>query len=706
MIGPIRYRKEKLPSALAEVFDDVLRQIEQRFLEAYSKFGRLDRSFKGTAPAPLGAADLTTGVSYDAQVGQTYVTASVEKHSVLYEFAYRREHEEYWKYLLQVDNVAKIEVPFPNERIIIKVRYKESEFSLWSDWSEEVSICPPDPSGILPKPTGIQRYVDESNLSVRWDPLDVNEYPSVAGYQAYITPSYESWEGAVLVYQGKASFVSIPVSAFPPSAYLAIRSYDVYGNTSEAVWTDFQSGGLGGQTRHINEVDVFIGHTDPFVPSTQIHSCNSISDSQGTWSSNGGTLSVDYLEKIDVASIKCIQSNGWDLRLTLNTPINLSSADSICFCTKGEWADNGQPLPFTGVMFGLGENTWDDVYEVAVRTASLYTGEGGWNVVTVPLRSLPSSSRDSIRYIHIYRYFSNPPPEFNLYCTVWIDELKAMSGPPLLRYQPIGGQYLNSERYYAVPACPEGKYRNLIIWTYSNNVVRYELDEITMWDYLSGDKRSFLGLNTGGTRAKIAGSIDIIQTGAGGRDGGNEQPNTWYYIWLIGKDDGTVSGLFSTSSSKPTLPSDYRFQALVGAIRNDGSSNFVAIRQHDNEVFLLSGPLITSTTTSGSWTGLFVAGYFPPIARTVRLAACGVNRNLGFSPYSGGFGGEYFAGDASGTATNFGIFGGTARGCWFTFEIPYVGFKASGESLGGTEGYVYYYTNVTSQDIYAIGWRY
>jgi hypothetical protein len=69
-------------------------------------------------------------------------------------------------------------------------------------------------------------------------------------------------------------------------------------------------------------------------------------------------------------------------------------------------------------------------------------------------------------------------------------------------------------------------------------------------------------------------TIDIDTAGANGLDTGSEANSTWYYVWLIGKANGTVAGLLSTSSSSPTMPSGYLYKRLLGAVKNDSSGDF------------------------------------------------------------------------------------------------------------------------------------
>lgn len=68
-----------------------------------------------------------------------------------------------------------------------------------------------------------------------------------------------------------------------------------------------------------------------------------------------------------------------------------------------------------------------------------------------------------------------------------------------------------------------------------------------------------------------------VGTNAGGLDTGVVGNNTWYYIWLIRRSDtGVVDALFSTSSSSPTMPTNYDQKRLVALARTDGSANILA----------------------------------------------------------------------------------------------------------------------------------
>lgn len=69
---------------------------------------------------------------------------------------------------------------------------------------------------------------------------------------------------------------------------------------------------------------------------------------------------------------------------------------------------------------------------------------------------------------------------------------------------------------------------------------------------------------------------NITTSGANGLDTGVEAADTWYHIFVMADTAGVaaVASLLSLSSTAPTLPSPYDVLRLVGAVRNDGSSDF------------------------------------------------------------------------------------------------------------------------------------
>lgn len=98
--------------------------------------------------------------------------------------------------------------------------------------------------------------------------------------------------------------------------------------------------------------------------------------------------------------------------------------------------------------------------------------------------------------------------------------------------------------------------------------------------------------------SSVSETVDITVSGASGLDTGSEASSTWYYIYIIW--DGTnVNALLSTSATAPTMPSGYTYKKLVGAVYNNGSSNFYTTKSfgnmvHISPVFALNGAGVTT----------------------------------------------------------------------------------------------------------------
>jgi len=62
--------------------------------------------------------------------------------------------------------------------------------------------------------------------------------------------------------------------------------------------------------------------------------------------------------------------------------------------------------------------------------------------------------------------------------------------------------------------------------------------------------------------------------------GGTPDASTMYYIWLIKRSDtGVVDALYSESPTSPTMPTNYDYKRLIGAVLTDGSANIVTFTQ-------------------------------------------------------------------------------------------------------------------------------
>lgn len=127
-------------------------------------------------------------------------------------------------------------------------------------------------------------------------------------------------------------------------------------------------------------------------------------------------------------------------------------------------------------------------------------------------------------------------------------------------------------------------------------------------DYLKLDESTLL-------LSSVDLTIDISAgTGANKLDTGSEAANTWYSIWVIcNPTTDTVAGLFSTSTTSPTMPSGYTKKRRVGWVRNIGTSNFWKFYQigdwwhWDYEIDIL-----TTNSAANSWTDIDCSSAIPP----------------------------------------------------------------------------------------------
>lgn len=132
-----------------------------------------------------------------------------------------------------------------------------------------------------------------------------------------------------------------------------------------------------------------------------------------------------------------------------------------------------------------------------------------------------------------------------------------------------GGVSQNNRRI-SIANIPMGAFRNLKVTRPSATTVKVEFDELVLHDQ---NMRA-------GWDAKKSVTIDITVAGAGGLDGGSEQANKIYFIWIIrNSNTGVVNGILSASAVNPTMPSGFNQKALVSSVGNDNSSNFIAFRQ-------------------------------------------------------------------------------------------------------------------------------
>lgn len=114
-------------------------------------------------------------------------------------------------------------------------------------------------------------------------------------------------------------------------------------------------------------------------------------------------------------------------------------------------------------------------------------------------------------------------------------------------------------------------------------------------------------------------TLNIAASGAAGLDTGAEANSTWYHVWGIGKTDGTVSAVFSTSTSAPTLPSGYTYYGYLGAMYNNSAGDFIAMLQRGPVALASPGEQALTNGTQTSYTAVSLAAQVPTTATAARL---------------------------------------------------------------------------------------
>ena len=229
--------------------------------------------------------------------------------------------------------------------------------------------------------------------------------------------------------------------------------------------------------------------------------------------------------------------------------------------------------------------------------------------------------------------------------------------------------------------------RGLVVITNASNPtyqVDIDVDEIILQDS-SGFSRRFASVN-------LTADIEAAE-GENALDTGSEASDTWYYTWVIAKADGTVAGLLSASATAPTMPDGYIYKALVGAVRNDGSSNFLPFEQNDNHVEYNAVQTVKDSLSAAAWTSQDLTATAPANAKRVMLSLGSNSKPLGLSPRSDGHAGEYSSYANSGTSSDIGGALPVARDNWMTANIRY-------------EDNIFYYVGSANATLAIVGWEY
>lgn len=131
-------------------------------------------------------------------------------------------------------------------------------------------------------------------------------------------------------------------------------------------------------------------------------------------------------------------------------------------------------------------------------------------------------------------------------------------------------------------------------------------------------------------------TIDIDTSGAGGLDTGSKANSTWYAVYIIAKDDGTTSGLFSLvyEPTGPTMPTGYTQRRYIGDVLTDsgGAIQDYRIYGNGNEIFYIwsqsriGAPFrVKSSGASTTWSDIDLSGVVPITAHKVKLVTTNQN---------------------------------------------------------------------------------
>lgn len=141
-------------------------------------------------------------------------------------------------------------------------------------------------------------------------------------------------------------------------------------------------------------------------------------------------------------------------------------------------------------------------------------------------------------------------------------------------------------------------------------------------------------------------NISTAGPAANGRDqAGAFSANSWVHFWWIGKTDGTIATVVSTSATAPTLPSGYTHYAYICAARLNASTQLLRIYIAGDRVYYANGlvdALVLSGGSASTQTSVSVATVVPPNAGDFQtnlmvLNSTGTAQAVSLTFISGGF---------------------------------------------------------------------
>lgn len=137
---------------------------------------------------------------------------------------------------------------------------------------------------------------------------------------------------------------------------------------------------------------------------------------------------------------------------------------------------------------------------------------------------------------------------------------------------------------------------------------------------VTADQAVIYGGNATAYAINISVSINTSVNGANGMDTGGRPTSGWVNVFLI-SNGASTAGLASLSATAPALPSGYTFAVRVGAMRTDGSQNFLRTLQKGNQTKYLNtiaaNPTMGVANTGVAFGAVAVANFVPPTATSL-----------------------------------------------------------------------------------------
>lgn len=206
-----------------------------------------------------------------------------------------------------------------------------------------------------------------------------------------------------------------------------------------------------------------------------------------------------------------------------------------------------------------------------------------------------------------------------------------------IKYDTTASRWRLIQEITAQPTAASFKNLVLVNGGTPNNQVQITADELTVEDTAGGIARLSTVLIT----------PDITVSGVNGLDTGSVATSTGYFIWIVfNPTTNNIGGLFSLSSTAPTMPSGYTFKARVGWNRTDASSHLHRVRQLGRIAqYVVTAATPTTAlpnlgngvagtyalTSAPTWAAASVSTFVPSTAARIEVVAINKYNNLNLS---------------------------------------------------------------------------